>query len=79
MTKEKVITPNTMEMINNAQPKELSAVTKEVFGANTVLNQANDELDLLEDALKQFEYTKDMYDRRSVEVRNRMQRIVTKL
>ena len=79
MTESKEITPNAVSAIKHAQPEELSVMTEEILGVNSTLNQANAELELLEDALKQLGYTKDAYDQKSTEVRKRMQRLVTKL
>ena len=73
------ITPTTTGNIQHAKPEELAAMTEEVLGVNSNLNKANAELELLDDALKQLSYTKEEYDKKSTEVRKRMQRLVTKL
>jgi len=79
MAESKEITPKAASAIKHAQPEELSVMTEEVLEVNSVLNDANTELDLLEDAIKQLNYTKMLYDQKSSSARKHMQRLVTKL
>ena len=79
MTEQTAITPGVAGSIQHAKAEELNRMTEEVIAVNTELSKANGELDLLEDALKQLSYTKDAYDKKSTDVRKRMQRLVTRL
>ena len=79
MAETSVITAGTVGTIQHAKAEELNLMTEEVINVNAELSKANSELDLLEDALKQLGYTKDEYDKKSTEVRKRMQRLVTRL
>jgi chromosome segregation ATPase len=79
MAETNAITAGAVGTIQHAKAEELNMMTEEVINVNTQLSKANSELELLDDALKQLSYTKDEYDKKSTEVRKRMQRLVTRL
>ena len=79
MAEDKAIETSAAKDLRYAKAEELSTMTEEILGVNNELHKANTELDLLEDALKQLEYTKNAYDEKSGNVRKRMQRVVTRL
>ena len=65
--------------IKYATPEEIAQTTESVIGIDKTLNQANNELTLLKDALDSLASTKNTYDERSDSVRKRMQKLATKL
>ena len=73
------IEPSNVSSLKRAEAEEITAMTTDVLEVNKQLSDANVELDLLNDALKQISYTKDEYDKKAGEVRKRMQRLSVKL
>ncbi len=75
----KGLTPATAGNIQRASAEEISALTETILGVDKDLNQAADELNMLNEALDQLEDTKDIYDYRAMEARGKMQKLMPKL
>ena len=65
--------------IKHAEPEEITAMTTAIVETDKALKQCNQELDLLEDALRQLAHTHEQYATKSADVRKRLQRLATRL
>ena len=78
LTMEAIEAKNAGE-IKHAKPEEITAMTTAIVEADKALKQCNQELDLLNDALKQLGYTHEQYSTKSADVRKRLQRLAATL
>lgn len=76
MAKETVLNPQTITLLKQVTPEQLSELSEQVLEAEKVMVHSTDELDHLSNCINDFAYKKAEYDKVASVVKQQMRELI---